>query len=116
MNNIKFTELKKQGVIAFRAALEESGGILSLDDVVDLLNIPSTEVLERVENKSLLAVHFDEKLQFPTWQFDGAETVEKLSDILTILKDFSPSSAILFFITPDSDLKCTPITALKTRD
>ena len=63
MNNIKIAEMRRKGEILFRTALNE-GGTLSLGEVADLLNIPSSDAQERVENKSLLAVHFDGKLQF----------------------------------------------------
>ena len=97
MNNIKIAEMRRKGEILFRTALNE-GGTLSLGEVADLLNIPSSDAQERVENKSLLAVHFDGKLQFPMWQFVEAETIEELSDILSILKEFSADSAVLFFV------------------
>ena len=115
MNN-KINKMRKQGVIAFRTALDDSGGTFSLGEVTDLLNISPIEVQGRVVRKSLLAVDFEGELQFPIWQFVGAEVIEELSELLSILKEFSPASVILFFLTFDEDLNCNPIQAIQSRD
>jgi hypothetical protein len=112
----KRTRLKLKGSMAFKAQLEEAGGVYSAKKVAELLGISSGAIRKRVERNNLLAVMLGGQLQFPIWQFTEAGVVDHFTEILGILGPVSAVSAIQFFLTYDEDLRDTPIGALQRGD
>ena len=104
--------LKELGAAAYNMQVK-SAGILSAQEVSELLGIPISEVALRLRTGSLLAVQVDEGRAFPSWQFNKNRVVEHFPEIMLML-DTSSVGVFRFFQTYDEDLACTPIEALKS--
>ncbi len=109
--------VKERGRIARQELLLVDGGCVNAADAAKQLGITEVE-LERIRSSNqLLAVDVDSKFQYPIWQFEGANLVPGLQEILEILGDDDPWSNFIFLLGHDYAVDgCRPIDKLRVGD
>ena len=108
-----------EGNKRFKALIEESGGVYTIDEVRRLLNIDATEVYRLWRLRQILAYPDNDPTSFPKFQFTGNKIVLGLSGLMSLLpRNISGQGAILFFLSPIGSNSCdlSPLDRLKSGD
>lgn len=83
LSQIRLREQQRNAVIFKRKVTEESCGMMSVDEVRTLLNLPTQEaVLEAVSAREVLAVEDDGELRCPILQFEEGKVRLGLISVL----------------------------------
>lgn len=105
LGQMQMREQQRNPAIMKRRLMEESGGVLSLDEVQALLNLPNHEVaLNAVSTRELLAVEYDGELRFPIFQFEGAKIRPGSSAVLKAAPRTSEWRLLQHFLYADEGL------------
>ncbi len=96
--------VRMRGAIARRELLEEEGGVLTPASVAELLGISRQAVGQRRAAGKLLGIEGNRGYLYPAWQFEGAELVQGLANILLLLKEEDAWSQFIFFLTANENL------------
>jgi len=96
--------------------LKEAGGGLSATDVSRLLHISRQAVDKRRREGKLLAVPRGSDYAYPACQFEDDRTVAGLPEMLVARKVNHPWATLAFLVTPEDELGCSPLQALKQHD
>ncbi|MDO9713705.1 hypothetical protein [Paracraurococcus lichenis] len=91
-----------------------AGGLLSADDVGNLLGITRAAVDKRRASGKLLALRIRSDWAYPAVQFRDGEVLEGITDVLAGMADASSWSILDFLLAPDDALGGrTPLAALR---
>jgi hypothetical protein len=105
-----------RGVEQQRTLLEQSGGVLGVDKVADLLGLSRQAVDKRRRRGQLLGLTRGKRgYVYPAWQFEGGKTLPNLEQILDALRDHDPWMQLTFFVNENDRLEGrTPIEELRS--
>lgn len=92
-------KVRLRGALARRELLESNGGVLSPSSVAKLLGVSRQSVGQRRAANKLLAVEGPRGYLYPYWQFDGAEPLAGISEVLELLADEDPWTRFIFFLS-----------------
>jgi hypothetical protein len=94
-----------RGVDQQRAILEESGGVIGVDEVAELLGLSRQAVDKRRRRSQLIGLTRGRRgYVYPVWQFNGGKTLPHLEQVLSVLRDHDPWMQLSFFINPQDRL------------
>jgi hypothetical protein len=99
--------------------LAKGGKLLTLGEVVTLLNKDTEVIDDRRELGKLLAVKWNGEYQYPAWQFKDGQLLPGLDRVLEALSQFRKDPwARIIFMTDENDRlgDKTPLECLKTGD
>ena len=83
LSQIRLREQRRNAVIFKRRLTEESGGMMSADEVQALLGLPTLEaVCNAASAREVFAVEDNGELRFPVLQFDGGKVRPGLIAVL----------------------------------
>ena len=82
LSQIRLREQQRNAVLFKRRLTEESGGMMSADEVEALLGLSRAAVRDAISARELFAVEDDRELYFPALQFDGASVRPELIAVL----------------------------------
>ena len=82
LSQIRLREQQRNAVIFKRRLTEDSGGMMSADEVQALLDLPSEAVRKAISAREVFAVEDDGEVRFPVLQFDGASVRPGLIAVL----------------------------------
>lgn len=87
---------------------------LSVPDVADRLKISASRVRRLVEDRALIGRRIHGVFSIPESLIPGDEPLAHLAGTVTLLLDggFTEDSALEWLISPDEQLKATPVEAL----
>jgi len=106
--------LQLQGVQRFRAMIEKMGGTEPVHDVEIRLGISDDSIRKRTKKNQMIAIPVGNRLEYPVWQFDGAQMAPYFEQLLQLLDTKHFVDQTRFFVTPSKDLdNLSPIAALK---
>jgi len=105
--------LALRGQLALRQMIERAGGLLSEDQVAELLGLSPASVSEKTDHGGLLAVTWGGEQRYPAFQFVGGDIVPHLSEVLGLLDTASETAKLRFFVVEDADLGSNAAAALR---
>jgi hypothetical protein len=106
---------KFRGLERKRQLVEAAGGALSAQNVADLLGITRQAVDKRRAQNQLIGLTQGRRgYIYPSFQFEDANTLLGLADVLEELRSFDPWMQLAFFVNSNDRLSGkTPVTALR---
>ena len=104
-----------RGVPARKQLVELAGGVLSSDEVAELLGLTRQAVDKRRRAGRLLALAFGKRgHRYPAFQFVEGRLLPGLEQVLAALKAHDPWTQLSFFVNRSSDLNDeSPVTVLR---
>ncbi|MGA3334478.1 MAG: hypothetical protein ABSC62_09990 [Terracidiphilus sp.] len=108
-------DAKIRGIGLRQQMLKTSGGVLTSEQVAELLNISRQAVDKRRASNQLLALTQGKRgYSYPCFQFDEGRTLKGLEKVLGQLSELDPWMQLNFFTIPSERLgNRTPIDALR---
>jgi hypothetical protein len=94
--------------------VKAEGGPIGVEEVVKHLAISRAAVDKRRKSGSLLGIQDGSRaVRYPSWQFAASGVLAGLPDVLGAIGVDDPWMRLQFFLSPDGDLKATPLEALR---
>jgi len=90
------------------------GELITLPDVADRMEVPVSQVRQRIKDGQLLAVRVEGVLHVPVALLAGSDVIKGLPGLITVLRDahYSDDEALGWMFTPDDSLPGRPVDAL----
>ena len=105
LNEIRLRQQRDNAEIFKHRLIEESGGMLSADEVQALLDLPSLEAVgNAISAREVFAVEDEEELGFPILQFDGGSVCPGLIAVLKAAPNTSAWRLLQFLLRAEDGL------------
>ncbi|MCU0286124.1 MAG: helix-turn-helix domain-containing protein [Acidobacteria bacterium] len=107
-----------KGIQAKSALLKKEGGVITSQQVAELLGISRQAIDKRRRQGNLLAVSLGRRSYFyPVWQFSEDGVLPGFETVLGILKDYDPWMKMIFMLNANHSLKDrSPLEKLREGD
>jgi hypothetical protein len=117
-SNDPFATARLRGVEQQSRLLEQSGGVLGVDEAADLLGLSRQAVDKRRRKGQLIGLTRGKRgYAYPVWQFEGGTTLRGLEQVLAALRDQDPWMQLTFFVNRNDRLeRRSPLEALRSGD
>lgn len=95
--------------------IKAEGGPIGVDEVAERLGIGRAAVDKRRKKGSLIGIQDGARaVRYPSWQFTASGILPGLSEALEVIGVDDPWMRLQFFLSPDSDMRATPLEALRS--